>query len=68
MALLISLADKRQKDLMDHKRKKQVLASLTKLKSSIAPLSDAMKKYVRDPSDVQNQVSCSLSLAVSPSL
>ena len=57
MVVLLSLADKRQKDLTDHKRKEQVLSSLTKLKASLSPFSDVMKNYVRNPNDVPTQVS-----------
>ena len=56
MAVLLSLADKRQKDLTDRKRKQQVLTALIKLKDSLTPFSEAMKKYVRDPNSVPAQV------------
>jgi hypothetical protein len=55
MALLLSLADKRQKDLTDYKRKEQVLSALSRLKVSLTPFCEVMKKYVRDPSDVATQ-------------
>lgn len=57
MALLLSLADKRQKDLTDQKRKEQVFSALAKLKQSLTPFSEAMKKYVMSPNDVSIQVS-----------
>lgn len=57
MALLLSLADKRRKDLTDQKRKEQVFSALTKLKESLTPFSEAMKKFVMNPSDVSTQVS-----------
>lgn len=57
MTLLLSLADKRQRDLTDHNRKERVLSALTRLKVSLTPLSEAMKKYVRNPTDVPTQVS-----------
>ena len=56
MTLLLSLADKRQKELTDQKRKEQVFSALTTLKTSLPPFSEAMKKYVRNPSDVSSQV------------
>ena len=57
MSLLLSLADKRQKDLMDSRRKERVLSALFRLKLSLPPFSDVMKKYVRDPNNVATQVS-----------
>ena len=57
MALLLSLADKRQKDLTDYKRKEQVLSALSRLKVSLPPFCETMKKFVRDPNDVATQVS-----------
>ena len=56
MALLLSLADKRQKDLTDHSRKEQVHSALSRLKLSLPPFTEVMKKFVRDPSDVATQV------------
>ena len=64
MALLLSLADKRQKDLTDHKRKEQVLSALTNLKVSLTPFSEAMKNYVKSPSNVLAQVNCDVCIAL----
>lgn len=57
MALLLSLADKRWKELTDQERKERVFSALTKLKESLSPFSEAMKKFVMNPSDVSAQVS-----------
>ena len=66
MVVLLSLADKRQKDLTDRKRKEQILAALTKLKESLSPFSDAMKNYVRNPSNVPTQVSYNVHACTCP--
>lgn len=57
MAMLLSLADKRQKDLTNMQRKERILAALTNLKISLPPFCEVMKKFVRDPNDAGTQVS-----------
>ena len=56
MMLLLGLADRRQKELIHRDRKEKVHSALTKLKTSLVPFSETMKKYIRNPSDVESQV------------
>ena len=54
--LLLSLADKRQKELTDPEKKGNVHSALNRLKITLPLFSEAMKKYVKNPNDATAQV------------
>ena len=54
--LLLSLADKRKKELTDPGKRENVHSALNRLKTALPLFSEAMKNYVKNPSDTTAQV------------